>query len=53
MIKIVQERTVLVEREAVVDHGVDAWLLLEGAPARVAVFDQSDEERHSRFHVRR
>jgi hypothetical protein len=40
MIKIVQERPVLVELEAVVNHCVHARLVFEGTPVRVSFLDQ-------------
>jgi hypothetical protein len=47
MVEVVQERPVFAERQAVVDHGVHARLILESAPARIAVLNQGDEKRHS------
>ena len=46
VIQVVQEGAVFLQLEPVVDHGVHARLVLEGAPARVAVLNQCDEKRH-------
>jgi hypothetical protein len=50
MIKIVQEGTVFLELESMVDHGVHARLVFQSAPPSIAFFDERNEEGHPTLH---